>query len=49
MLEEAFKKADPSQEKKETIHRQMDWLFNHVPLGKGVETKMRQSMPPLNQ
>lgn len=47
MLQEAIKKANPSQERSAMIHRKMEWLFDHVPLGQGVANEMRQLMPPL--
>lgn len=45
MLREGAERANPSPERINSIHRRMEWLFAHVPLGKGVEGELRKVMP----
>lgn len=44
MLQQAIQKNNRSQEERIAMHRKMEWLFTHVPLGSGVANELRKLM-----
>lgn len=47
-LEHAIQRPDPTRERSEAIHRNMNWIFDHIPMKKGVVKQMRGLLPRLN-